>query len=105
MQLSSLSRNFNAFSVTPQPLQIVKCTSLFLENVTNQVTIIQKNPLAVIVAFKAHGQFAAILHLKVNLVADSLVLAGVGTGTDQEVIGKAGDLSEIKDNQIEGFLG
>ena len=89
----------------PKPFQVVKATSLFLKYVANQIAIIQQNPLAIIVSFQAHGQLPAILDLKVNFIADGLILAGTGAGADQEVIGKARDLSKIEDHQVEGFLG
>lgn len=84
----------------PKPLQIIITTSFIEENVANQVAIVLKDPFAVIVPFQADREFAPTLHLEIDFIADGLILARVGTGTDEEVIGKAGNLSQIEDYQI-----
>ena len=40
-----------------------------------------------------------------NLVTDGLILADVGAGTDDEVIGEAGNLAKIEDDDVECFFG
>ena len=39
-----------------------------------------------------------------NLVSYGLILADIGAGTDDEVIGEAGDLAKIEDDDVECFF-
>jgi hypothetical protein len=68
--------------------------------VHDKIAVILENPLGVLVAFNADGQLAAVFHLEVDLVTDCLVLASIGAGADQEVIGEGGDLSEVEDDNV-----
>ena len=103
--LRRFGRNLHALGVPPQPLQIVVAARAVQENMANQIAIILQNPLAVVIPFQADGNFASIFHLGIDLVADGLVLAGIGTGANQEIIGKTGDFSKIENYQVQGFLG
>ena len=89
----------------PQPLQIVITSRAVKKNVADQVAIILKNPLPVVIPFQADGEFASVLHLGIDLVANGLILAGVRAGTNQEIIGETGNFSKIENYQVQGFLG
>jgi hypothetical protein len=90
--------------VPPEPLQIVVGSGAIQKDVTDQVAIVLKDPLPVVVAFEADREFAAFLHLGVDLIANGLILAGVGAGTDQKIISETGDFSQVENYQIQGFL-
>ena len=66
----------------------------------NQIAIILQNPLTIVISFKTDGNLAPRFHLKIDFVTDGLILTGIGSGADEEVIGKAGDLSKVEDDQI-----
>jgi hypothetical protein len=40
----------------------------------------------------------------VNLIADRLVLTDIGSGTDKEVIGEAGDFAKVQNYDVERFF-
>ena len=91
--LRRLRRNLNPLGMPPQPLQIVITSRAVKKNVADQVAIILKNPLPVVIPFQADGEFASLLHLGIDLVANGLILAGVRAGTNQEIISETGNLS------------
>lgn len=70
----------------------------------DQIPIIHQDPFGVVVAFDADGEFASRFYLKVDFVADSLILPYVVSGTNQEVIRETGDLFQIEDYEILCFL-
>src|SRR5688572_24622405 len=55
-------RNLYTLGVPPQPFQVVVGARPLQEDMADQVTIILQDPLAVVIAFQAHWQLAAVLH-------------------------------------------
>ena len=68
--------------------------------VREQGTTRRQDPFSVVITFQADGNFTPIFQLVIDLITDRLVLAGIGTGADEEIIGKAGDFSQIEYHQI-----
>jgi hypothetical protein len=73
--------------------------------VDDEIAIILEDPLGVVVPLNADRHLAPVLQLEVNFVTDRLVLPGVVSRADEEVIGEAGDLAKIEDYDIVGLLG
>ena len=68
-------------------------------------TVVQKNPFSVVVAF--HTQRAAPLfgqNTLGHLVTNSLQLASVRAGADDEVVSEGGDFTEVKNLDIKRFF-
>src|SRR3954453_473223 len=91
-------RYLHPFGVPPKPLEILIAACAVQEHVDDQITVVLQNPFRIVIAFKAYRDVTPIFQLMVNLITDSLILAGVGAGADEEIIGKAGDLSQIEDH-------
>lgn len=56
----------------------------------DQVTIVEENPLGVVVAFYGNGACSAILHGGHDFVANGLTLAPIVTVTQHKEVGKQG---------------
>ena len=76
MVAAPLGWDGDLFGVPPQALEIVEGTGVGQEHVDDKVAVVLQDPLAIVVPLEADGQFAALLQLRVDLVADGLVLAG-----------------------------
>ena len=60
----------------------------------NEVAVVHEDPLGAVVTFNTQWQFTGSFHPQMNLVTYGLILADVGAGTDNEVIGEAGNLED-----------
>ena len=74
------------------------------EDVHDEIDIIQQHPLRPVVAFHIVRVVAVALEAQLDVVGDRLDLPRVGAGADQEIIGETGDLSQVENYQIQGFL-
>ncbi len=71
-----------------------------------EIAVIGKDPVGLVVTFKAEGEFAGLtLQLQLNFVADGLALALIRAGTDHKVIGEGSNAGEIQYFDVGGFLG
>ena len=69
-----------------------------------EIAVIAQNPFAVGIAFYRNGELTALFHLKLDLITDGLILAGVGTAANDEVVGETCYISEVEDNDVVSFL-
>jgi hypoxanthine phosphoribosyltransferase len=72
--------------------------------VDQKIAVVTQNPVGLLVAFDAEGQFAALLQAHADLIADGLDVALVGPRADHEMIGERGDAGQIENADISGFL-
>ncbi len=86
--------------MTPEALQIIVRAGAREEYVHDEIAVVLQDPLGVLVAFDADGHLALSLHLEIDFVTYGLVLACVGAGADQEVIGKGGNFPKIEDSNV-----
>lgn len=101
----SRSRNFQRLRAAPQPFQAVVFPRLWGKDVDQQVAVIGKHPLRLIVAFYADGQLAGlILELESDFVGDGLNLALIGARTDYKEVREGGDAGEIQDLNVGGLF-
>jgi hypothetical protein len=100
-----LGRNFDVFGVPPQPFEIVVASGSVEENVDNEIAVIHQDPLGVVISFDTDGQVAALLEPEMDFIGDRLILADVGAGTDDEMVGEAGDITQIENNNVQSFFG
>jgi hypothetical protein len=72
--------------------------------VNQEVAVIAQHPFALFVAFDACGQFAAPLQLVAYFIGDGLILARVGAGADDKIVGETRDTGEVQNFDIGGLL-
>lgn len=70
-----------------------------------EVAVIHEDPVGRFVTFGGDRFVAEFGELFADSVADGVVLAGVGAGTNEEIIRKARYAFEVEDFDVEGFLG
>jgi hypothetical protein len=87
--------------VTPEAFQIVVRAGLLKEDVYDEVAVVQQDPLGIFVAFQADWQLTLLFDLEMNFVGDCLILTGIGSGTDDEVVCETGNLPEVQNNDVE----
>ena len=71
----------------------------------DEIPVIAENPFTLIVAFEAVREVADLLQIPMNGVGNGLILAGIGTRTDHEVIGEGGDAREIEHQDVRCLSG
>ena len=79
-------------------------TRLLGEDVHDKIDIIQQHPLGAVITLDIVRIMAIALEAQLDVVGDGLDLPRVGAGTDQEIIGEAGDFSQVENYQVQGFL-
>ena len=70
----------------------------------DEIAVIAEHPLALAVAFDAHGTFAAFLQLQGDFIGDGLDLAGIGAGANDEKICERRDLCKVQYFYLGGFF-
>jgi hypothetical protein len=68
--------------------------------VHQEISVIAQNPLALVVAFHAGGQFAPRFQLLADSVDNCLILARVPARANHEIIGEAGDAGEVQNRDF-----
>lgn len=69
-----------------------------------EITVIEQNPLALVVAFDASGKVTKLLQLEADFVRDGLVLPRTCARADDEMVGEAGNASQIQNRDVSGFF-
>ena len=89
----------------PEALEAIVFAGFGRENVDEEVAIVGKYPLGLLVAFDADGQLTGgLLEMEADFIGDGLDLAGIGAGADDEEIGEGSDAGEVENLDIGGFL-
>ena len=70
-----------------------------------EVAVIHQYPFRRIISFNADRQLPDLLQALLNLIANRVPLPRVRNGADDEVIRERGNLAEIENTQVKGFLG
>ena len=65
-----------------------------------KIAVVAENPLALIVAFNAVGDFAALFQVEMYGVGDGLVLPGVGSAADDKVVSEGGNGGQVEHQNI-----
>lgn len=71
----------------------------------NKISIVDQNPIGVVIAFHVHGLFALARKFFADAIADGLNLARIGAGGNDEVVGERGDFSKVQNADFDGLLG
>jgi hypothetical protein len=90
--------------MTPQAFEIVEFPRVFREDVDDEIPVVHKNPLGVVVAFDAVRPFAGFCQFVANGVADRLDLSRVGSAADNEEVGKRRNLAKVEDADRRGLF-
>ena len=89
----------------PQPLEFIERPRFGREDVNQVVPIIGQNPFCICEAFHADRILAAPFELLANLFHDGLDLFGIVSAANHEEIGESGNLAQIQNSNVDGFLG
>ena len=103
--LRSGGRDFYVLGVAPEAFQVVVGTGFLFEDVDYEVAVVYQHPFAAVVAFYADCQFACVLELDVDFVADGLILFGTGSRADDEIVAEAGYFAKVEHLDVGCFLG
>ena len=104
MGCCDFGRNRDAGSHAPETLEIVKTARILTENMNHEISVIHQNPVGGLVALSRDGLVAQQGELSADLVTDRVVLTGVGSRTNEEIVSKTGYFLNIEDLQIECFF-
>ena len=72
----------------PEPLQIIEFAGFFGQDVDDVVAVVGQHPLGVVVSFHALRPLATFRELLADRIRYGLYLAGIGPGTEDEVVGE-----------------
>ena len=89
--------------MAPEALEIVIGARGFREDVDEKIAVIHEDPLSGIVAFNADRQFSCLFQAFFDVVADSVRLARVRNGANDEVVGEGSDFAQVQNFYIKGF--
>jgi hypothetical protein len=75
--------------------------------VDEEVAEIAQHPFALFIAFDTRGKLAAPLQLLADFVGDRLILARVGAGANDKIVGETGYARKVQNFDVGGlfFLG
>jgi hypothetical protein len=73
--------------------------------VNDEIRVVHQDPLGLLVAFEADGQFAALFQPLGDFVRNRLNLPRVRARADDKVIGERGDSAQIEDFDVLRFAG
>lgn len=97
-------RQIDRFGVAPEALELVISTGGFGKDMHEEIAVIHQNPFGCIVPFDADRNFAGLLQLLFDFVADGMPLARIGRRADDKEIGERGNFANVENPQIGGFF-
>jgi hypothetical protein len=100
-----LGRDIDIPGVPPESFEVVVTSGPVEKNMNNEVAVVHQDPLGVLVSLDTDRQVAALLEPEMDLIGNGLVLPGVGAGTNYEMIGEAGDFTQVENDDVLCFFG
>src|SRR5207253_11194068 len=99
-----IRRKIPAPRFAPQTLEVIEPAGLLVKHVHHKITVINQDPLSILIPFDACCRTAMMLKLLDYFIADSLRLTTVRSGSNQKEICETGDPAQIKHGRIDRFL-
>jgi hypothetical protein len=92
---------FDVRGIAPKVLEFIEFANVFAHDMNDHVEVIEDNPIGIDAAVgAARADVLVFFEMFLDFVNDGAQVGFAGAGANHEIIGDAGDFSQVEDNDV-----